>query len=82
MYVNTARLKGKLVERGLNQEKISKAIGMDRSTFSRKMRRGGMCFTISEMYKIVSELHITNEEACEIFLADDSRKCEKERMIL
>ena len=41
MIVNIARLKGKIVEHGNTQEAVASAIGMDRSTFYRKLKDGG-----------------------------------------
>ena len=54
MVVNIARLKGKIVEHGNTQEAVASAIGMDRSTFYRKLKDGGEKFTIGEIHGIVS----------------------------
>lgn len=67
--VNVQKLKGKIMERGTTQEALAKALGIDRSTFYRKMRQGGN-FTIKEVNLIVSALHLSKDEAMSIFFAD------------
>lgn len=68
MVVNIARLKGKIVEHGNTQEAVASAIGMDRSTFYRKLKDGGEKFTIGEIHGIVSAVPLSREEAIDIFL--------------
>ncbi|KXI11965.1 MULTISPECIES: helix-turn-helix transcriptional regulator [Streptococcus] len=67
--INVQKLKGKIMERGTTQEALAKALGIDRSTFYRKMRQGGN-FTIKEVNLIVSALHLSKDEAMSIFFAD------------
>lgn len=67
MVVNIARLKGKIVERGNTQEAVANAIGMDRSTFYRKLKDGGEKFTIGEIHRIVNAVPLSKEEAIDIF---------------
>jgi len=67
--VNVQKLKGKIMERGTTQEALAKTLGIDRSTFYRKMRQGGN-FTIKEVNSIVSALHLSKDEAMSIFFAD------------
>lgn len=38
MHVDTDRLKGKIVAHGFTQEQVASKMGVDRSTFSRKMQ--------------------------------------------
>lgn len=64
--VNTNKLKGIIVERGTTQQNVAESIGIDRSTFYRKMKHGGD-FTIGEAQKIADSIPLTNEEAIEIF---------------
>lgn len=66
---DVAKLKGKIIEKGLNQVMLAKATGMDRSTLSRKMKNGE-AFTIGEANKIVTILHLSKDEAAEIFFAN------------
>lgn len=65
--MNTQMLKGKIVESGMTQEAVADAIGMNRSTFYRKMKRKGNTFTVEEMNKIVQVIPLSKEEASNIF---------------
>lgn len=61
-----AKLKGKMVEKNINQEKLSKTIGMNKSTLSRKLKTGES-FTIGEANKIMMALNLSEEDALAIF---------------
>lgn len=63
--INIAKLKGAIVENGTTQEEVAKAIGMDRSTFYRKMKNES--FTIGEAKKIADNVPLSDELAIEIF---------------
>lgn len=65
--VNIDKLKGKIVERKTTQEAVADSIGIDRSTFYRKMKNGGFKFTVGEMQKIAEVIPLTVNEAVEIF---------------
>ena len=67
--VNIAKLKGKIVECDTTQEELAKSIGIDKSTFYRKMKQNGN-FSIKEVNLIVSSLNLTKDEAVNIFFAD------------
>ena len=73
MQVNIARLREKILAQGMTQEKAAHAIGMDKSTFSRKMKGQALGFSVGEMHKLVSVLNINNTEAVEIFLFENSQ---------
>lgn len=68
MGVNTSLLKGKIVEKNTTQEYVADKIGIDRSTFYRKMKANGLTFTIGEVRKLVEAIPLSREEAIEIFL--------------
>ncbi|WP_231415609.1 XRE family transcriptional regulator [Enterococcus faecalis] len=70
--INVAKLKGLIVERGTTQQAVADSIGINRSTFYRKMKNGGD-FTIAEAKKIKEEIPLTDDEAIEIFLVRKSR---------
>ena len=76
MCVDTAKLRGKITERGLTQRDLAQQIGMDASTFSRKMAANGVAFTIGQMHRITDILALTGEEAANIFLCKNSHLCE------
>lgn len=64
---NMNMLRGKMVEKGLNAEKLSAFINKDRATFYRKLNSDGENFTIKEANLIVNALELTPDEASEIF---------------
>ena len=66
--VNVNKLKGKLVELGMNVETLASRIGMDRATLYRRMADGDN-FTIGEAAAISRELELTAEEVHAIFFA-------------
>lgn len=65
---DVAKLKGKIIEKGLNQTTLAQKVGMDRSTLNRKMKTGE-AFTIGEANKIAIILKLTRDEAMAIFFA-------------
>lgn len=67
--MNVNKLKGKIIEKGLNVESLGELIGIDRSSMYRKLSSGR--FTIAEAKKIKNVLDLTNEEACDIFFAQE-----------
>lgn len=64
--MNVNKLRGKIVERGLNIEKLSEIINIDKSTLYRKMNNLEKV-TVGEAIRIKAALDMTNEEAHEIF---------------
>lgn len=68
MSTNMDALRGKMVEKRINGEEMAQKIGVDTSTFYRKMKSDGMSFTVGQMHKIVEVLSLTHEEAVSIFL--------------
>ena len=67
--VNVNKLKGKIVERQTSVEELSEAIGIDKSTFYRKLQSGGDPFTIGEADQVARLLELTKEEATAIFFS-------------
>lgn len=72
MYVDIAKLRGRIVEKGYTQETLAEQLGVDNSTFSRKMKANGAAFTVGQMHKIAELLTLSGKEAAEIFLQDNS----------
>lgn len=69
--VNTAKLRGRIVEKGTTLEGVAKSIGMARSTLYRKMTNSnGDCFTVGQVKDIMRVLDLSNEEAILIFLSE------------
>ena len=65
--VNVLMLKGKVIERGYNLEKLAEKLGIDRSTLYRKLNNAGEDFTIKQANEIVSLLKLRPDEAVSIF---------------
>ena len=68
MKTNMDVLRGKMAEKRVGKEELAEKIGVDASTFYRKMKDDGVNFTIGPMHKIVDVLGLTREEATSIFL--------------
>lgn len=68
MITGSDILRGKMAERRIGQEDVARKIGINYSTFYRKMRSGVHSFTVGEMHKIIEILNLTDEEAGSIFL--------------
>jgi hypothetical protein len=64
--VDVPKLKGKIVEQELDMRTLAEKIGMDKSTFYRKINNGGS-FSIEEAQAIAIELELTDSEAISIF---------------
>ncbi|KAA0963170.1 helix-turn-helix transcriptional regulator [Streptococcus cristatus] len=67
--VNISKLKGIIVEKGYTQEALASEIGIDKSTFYRKIKNGGS-FSIGEANAIVRAINLTRDEAVSIFFAE------------
>lgn len=64
---NTAKLKAKIVEKGMVQEEIAQALGMTIATFNYKVNNKRE-FKASEIKKLSGHLSLTAEEVNTIFL--------------
>lgn len=67
--VNVNKLKGKIVECGMNVAEFALKIGMDRATLYRRLSSEGKDFTIEEADCIVKELRLSSSEANAIFFS-------------
>lgn len=65
--VNILKLKGKIVEAGLNISTLSKELSIDRSTFYRKLNEDGTEFTIKEVSVMINKLNLTFNDVENIF---------------
>lgn len=66
---NVSILRGKIVECNTTQEALADSIGINRSTFYRKMKDGGKNFTVGEVEKIANILSLNSEDVMKIFFA-------------
>jgi len=68
MSTNREILREKMDKKKMSPEDMARAIGVDPSTFYRKIKTDGVKFTVGQMHKIVEVLRLTKEEATSIFL--------------
>lgn len=67
--VNVNKLKGKIVECGLNISILADEIGIDKATLYRKISENGDPITIREADKISEALNLSKEEVNDIFFS-------------
>jgi hypothetical protein len=67
--MNADKIRGKIAENRMSIAEFCKTAGFVRSTFDRKMR-GDAEFDRAEIEKIVSILHLTDDEMRTIFFED------------
>lgn len=67
--VNVNKLRGKIVEKGTTIEAVADGIGIDASTFYRKLQSNGDKFTIKEADDITRFLSLGASEATAIFFS-------------
>ena len=68
--MNVNKLKGKIVENGLNVSQLASSIGIDKTTLYRKLTSNGDTLTISEAEKIARTLNLSMEDVNAIFFAN------------
>ena len=66
--MNLNKLKGKIIEKGMNVETLAELIDIDRSSMYRKLNNFEK-ITIGEAKKIKAVLDLSDEDATDIFLA-------------
>ena len=64
--INRLALKKEIAKKGYTISSLSKEIGINTSTFFRKLKQGDS-FSIGEVNKIFNVLQLTKEEGVEIF---------------
>ena len=64
---NMLKLKARIVEMDKNVESVAKEIGIDKSTFYRKMQSDGDDFTIQEVISLCKVLEMDLEAVNSIF---------------
>jgi transcriptional regulator with XRE-family HTH domain len=69
MFVNVDKLHGKIRELRLSVADVAEKMGIDRSTLYRKLGNNGAGLTVKDAQMLVEILHLTEQEAVEIFFA-------------
>ena len=65
--MNVHKLRGKIIENGMNVEELAETIGVTGQTLYRKLKQP-LKLTIGEAIRIKDILDLTDEEASDIFL--------------
>lgn len=66
--MNVHKLRGKIIENGMNVEELAEIIGITGPTLYRKLRQP-LKMTVGEAIRIKDVLGLTDKEASDIFLA-------------
>lgn len=69
MMVDVSMLREKIDAKGISIQEFSKEMGINPSTFYRKLETDGLHFTIGQMHKAVELLALSKSDAVQIFLA-------------
>ena len=69
MLIDTNKLKAKIIENGMTVESLANEMGIDRSTLYRKLKNDGDTMLVKDANKIVEVLHLSANEAMNIFSA-------------
>lgn len=70
--VDVNKLKGRIVEKGLNVAELAKLVGLDRATLYRKLNNGGETLLIKDVDSIIKILEIPGEDVDSIFFSQFS----------
>ena len=68
MPVDVERIKIRMNEMDLTVKDVVNALGIDESTYYRKMANSGKTFSVEQARKLSVLLDLTKQEASEIFL--------------
>ena len=68
MPVDVERIKIRMNEMDLTVKDVVNALGIDESTYYRKMANNGNTFSVEQAQKLSNLLDLTKQEASEIFL--------------
>lgn len=69
--VNVNKLKGKIVENGMNIAELADKINMNRSTLYRKINGNGCNFLVKEVSSMAEILCLNSQDINEIFFASN-----------
>ncbi len=65
--VNISLLQGAMKNRNISYEQAAEVLGIDRSTFYRRLNRDGARFTVEEVSKLSAMLKLSAKEMQNIF---------------
>ena len=68
MPIDTAKLRAQMSFCGMTVKDLAKELGIDESTYYRKMTNEGNTFTVEQVQKITAILNLSKKDAASIFL--------------
>jgi DNA-binding helix-turn-helix protein len=68
MPIDTAALKSRMSACGVTVSKLAKELGIDESTYYRRMANDGNTFTVRQAQQIATILNLSKRDAAAIFL--------------
>lgn len=68
MPIDVERIKARMSELGLTVKDVVSDLGIDESTYYRKMANNGKTFSVEQVQRLRILLDLTKQEASEIFL--------------
>lgn len=71
MPIDTEAIKRKMSLKGITARDMAQALGIDESTYYRRMANHGNKFTVAEAQKIAEILNLSKKEATVIFLSNN-----------
>lgn len=75
--MDIGKLRTIMYRRKVSVKQLAGALGMNESTFYRKIKQKGETFTLDEIKKTIIFLNLDECEKDEIFFGKNSRICEK-----
>lgn len=75
--MNTEKIKERMKEKGISPAVMSKEMGMNVSTWYRKMQKDGDGFSVIDLLVFKRVLELTGEQALDFLLDEKPHKCEK-----
>lgn len=72
--INSAKLKGAIYSEGYSMKTAAEAIGIEYTLFTRKVA-GRSPFSAEQLLKVCDLLHLSQEDARDIFLPSDFTIC-------
>lgn len=69
MAVKTEELKARMLMCGITAKDLANALGINESTYYRRMANHGATFTVEQAQKIAEILRMSRDDAVDIFLS-------------
>ena len=71
--MNIDRMKGRMTELHITGAQIAAELGMDPSTYYRKIKNNGEDFSVADLYTLCRVLNLSKSEAADILLPQNSQ---------